>query len=352
VPDTVATVTVADLNRSPKAFERHATVVSEVHDEVKHDPRSPPPPRFIPAVADTSRLPKSKPDTVNDAYPLCGALSCTSESTAASKVYPRSCVPATDPTNAAKRKTSVTTADDKHAKVVADVHADVRHTPSDNAMLDVKSYLAKSRPATVTELKPLTALFRSPNVSTGASKLNMIGLVPNANEPTVIVDRMKPFAWEADMQFTIVAVDQLVVKQGSDDARSSVADASAAMKLSPETVENEPLVSTIFPSSAKLRTGPSKLKIALAVPASPATVTNVALAGLYTSDAHRIVVAEAQFALPHVPSPPVKEAVDVRSRYAKLSPLIVTLPPTVRGRFGLALPETTGASKLKSLAHL
>jgi hypothetical protein len=51
VPDTVATVTVADLNRSPKAFERHATVVAEVHNDVMHTPRSPPPPRSSPMVA-------------------------------------------------------------------------------------------------------------------------------------------------------------------------------------------------------------------------------------------------------------------------------------------------------------
>jgi len=153
---------------------------------------------------------------------------------------------------------------------------------------------------------------------------------------------------------TEVEVDQLELKQNSLMARETVAVATPLSKLSPAIVEypSESALPAWFTPRMPLTTGPSKLKMALAVPASPATVTNVALAGLYTSDAHRIVVAEAQFALPHVPSPPVKEAVDVRSRYAKLSPLIVTLPPTVRGRFGLALPETTGASKLKSLAHL
>jgi len=51
VPDTVATVTVADLNRSPKAFERHASDVADIHDDVKHTPRSPLPPFSSPAVA-------------------------------------------------------------------------------------------------------------------------------------------------------------------------------------------------------------------------------------------------------------------------------------------------------------
>jgi hypothetical protein len=94
---------------------------------------------------------------------------------------------------AAETKNSVAIADDKHVVVVADVHAVVRQTASDSATLDVKSYPAKSRPDTVTELRPLTALFRRPCVSTAASKLNITGLVPDDAVLTVIVVRREPF---------------------------------------------------------------------------------------------------------------------------------------------------------------
>ena len=98
VPDTVATVTVAVLKMSPKAFDRHPKVVADVHDDVKQTPRSPRPPRSSPAVAVCSPTPKSSPATVSDAYPLCGAFSRTSETVAASKLYTACPVPATDPT--------------------------------------------------------------------------------------------------------------------------------------------------------------------------------------------------------------------------------------------------------------
>jgi hypothetical protein len=51
VPDTAPTVTVAALKMSPTGFDRHASVVAENHDDVKHTPRSPTPPRSSPAVA-------------------------------------------------------------------------------------------------------------------------------------------------------------------------------------------------------------------------------------------------------------------------------------------------------------
>ena len=41
VPDTDATVMLADRNTSANPIDRHATVVADVHDDVKHAPRSP-----------------------------------------------------------------------------------------------------------------------------------------------------------------------------------------------------------------------------------------------------------------------------------------------------------------------
>ena len=74
VPDTPPTVTLAARNTSPNAFDRHASVVADIHDDVKHTPRSPRPPRSSPAVAVCSPTPKSSPNTVTDAYPLGGAF--------------------------------------------------------------------------------------------------------------------------------------------------------------------------------------------------------------------------------------------------------------------------------------
>jgi hypothetical protein len=77
---------LADRKMSPNAFERHATVVADVHDEVKQTPRSPPPPRSSPAVALCSPTAKLSPEIVNDAYPLCGTFRSKTETTAASKL--------------------------------------------------------------------------------------------------------------------------------------------------------------------------------------------------------------------------------------------------------------------------
>jgi len=129
VPDTNASVTVAALNRSPIAFDRHATVVADVHAEVKQTPRSPPPPRSRPAVAVCSPTPKASPETVTDAYPLCGTFSRTTEAAPASKLNIGTPVPETDPTVMLASMKMSANAFDRHANVVADVQDDVKHTP-------------------------------------------------------------------------------------------------------------------------------------------------------------------------------------------------------------------------------
>jgi hypothetical protein len=86
VPATTATVTVAALKMSPNGFDRHASVVEDVHDDVKHTPRSPPPPCSSPALAVCSPTPKPRPETVTDAYPLSGAFRLTCDAKAESKV--------------------------------------------------------------------------------------------------------------------------------------------------------------------------------------------------------------------------------------------------------------------------
>jgi len=70
VPETDATVTAAPRKISANGFKWHVTADADVQDEVKQTPRSPPPPRSIPAVAVCSPTPKLRPETVMDAYPL------------------------------------------------------------------------------------------------------------------------------------------------------------------------------------------------------------------------------------------------------------------------------------------
>ena len=67
VPATAPTVTTLHPKMSTTGFNKHATVVAELHDDVKHTPRSPPPPRSSPAVAVCSPIPKLSPVTVTDA---------------------------------------------------------------------------------------------------------------------------------------------------------------------------------------------------------------------------------------------------------------------------------------------
>jgi hypothetical protein len=41
VPETTATVTLTVFMKPPNAFDKHANLVADVHDDVKHTPRSP-----------------------------------------------------------------------------------------------------------------------------------------------------------------------------------------------------------------------------------------------------------------------------------------------------------------------
>jgi len=114
---------------SPTGFERHASVVADVHAEVKHAPRSPPPPCSSPAVAVCSPTPKLRPETVNEAYPVSGAFRLICDAAAESKLKIGRPVPDTDATVTVLLPNMSANAFDRHASVVADVHDDVKHTP-------------------------------------------------------------------------------------------------------------------------------------------------------------------------------------------------------------------------------
>ena len=243
VPDTDATVTLAARNKSAAAFDRHASVVADVQDDVKHAPRSPPPPRSSPAVAVGSPTPKSSPDTVTDAYPLIGEFSRASDATAASKLYTALAVPATPPTLTADTPYVVLTPLLKHPSVVADVHVDVLHTAISSAPVALRSTEPKLSPATVKELPPLTAEFCNQPDPTAASKLYPTTCVPTT-PPTLTLDVCAPVVVALDTHPKLVAdvhVDVLHAPSESD----TLALGSHTPKLSPATVTE------LLPLSAK-----------------------------------------------------------------------------------------------------
>jgi hypothetical protein len=157
------------------------SVVAEFHDDVRHNSAD----SFADPV--NSMLPKAKPVTVTDAPPLCGAFSSPYDDTGASKLYPSTWVPATAPTVNAEVDTlrCIKSTLDVHATDVDELHADVKHTPSERLELAVNSLLPKLSPVTVTDAPPLCGAFSSPYDDTGASNVNPRSCVP-AIAPTVI----------------------------------------------------------------------------------------------------------------------------------------------------------------------
>ena len=80
-------------------------------------------------VALRSTEPKLSPHTVTELPPLAAAFCSHPDPTAASKLYPSTCVPAAPPTVTLDVCSPVMAALDAHPKLVADVHDDVAHAP-------------------------------------------------------------------------------------------------------------------------------------------------------------------------------------------------------------------------------
>jgi hypothetical protein len=178
---------------SPNGFDRHASDVPEVQEEVTQTPRSPPPPRSSPNVMVYSPTPKLSPDTVKDAYPLCGAFSRISEIKAASKLNDPSIVPATLPTvthelTRAPSAAIVYAGPVRQLTVVAELQLDVRHTAPESTVVCVYSFGAKSSPVTVTDAYPLSGVFRSPYDTTAPSKLKPRTFVPATLATVTTID--------------------------------------------------------------------------------------------------------------------------------------------------------------------
>jgi hypothetical protein len=273
---------LADRKMSPNAFDRHPTVVADVHDDVKHTPRSPPPPRSSPAVKLCSPTPKLSPETVNDAYPLCGAFSCTAEAAAASKLKIGDPVPATDATVTLAARNKSAKAFDRHLKVVADVQDDVKHAPRSpspprsSPAVEVCSPTPKSSPATVRDANPLCGEFSRTSDATAASKLNT-GLPVPDTDATVKLAPWKKSANAFDRHASVVVDVHDDVKHAPRSpppprSRPAVAVCSPTPKFSPDTVTDA------YPLCGALRrasdiAAASKLNIGRPVPGRDATVT-------------------------------------------------------------------------------
>jgi hypothetical protein len=175
---------------SANGSEKQPNDVADVHDEVKHTPRSPPPPCSSPAVTVCSPTPKPRPEIVNEAYPLCGTFRRTSEARAESKLKIGRPVPETDETVTDADLNKSANAFDLHASVVDDVHDDVKQFPRSprpprwSPEVAVCWPTPKLRPETVNDAYPLCGAFRSIWEAIAVSKLNAPLTVP-ATLPTV-----------------------------------------------------------------------------------------------------------------------------------------------------------------------
>ena len=156
VPATPPTLTVDTNTSVTTARDKQPKLVADVQDDVLQTASD------SAALALSSETPKSSPITVTELPPLTAEFRSPYDTTAASKLYPSTSVPATPPTLTVDTNTFVTAARDKQPKLVADDQDDVLQTASDSAALALSSEAPKSSPITVTELPPLNALFSRP----------------------------------------------------------------------------------------------------------------------------------------------------------------------------------------------
>jgi hypothetical protein len=161
-------VTLPDRNSSKVVSDKQPNVVADVHDDVKHIPMSPSmPPISSPAVLVASAKPKSRPQTVTDAYPLYPSLRRASDITAASNEKIGCPVPTTEETVILTHPNMSANALDRQDRAVADDHAEVLQTPRSSLppcaipAVAVDWLGPKLRPLTVNNAPPLRGAFSS-----------------------------------------------------------------------------------------------------------------------------------------------------------------------------------------------
>jgi hypothetical protein len=172
VPTANATVTLPLQDVSNSSLDKQPRRVADVQDDVTHTARS------SPTVAEKSREPKFSPLTLNDAYPLCGAFSRTSDAAAESKLKLGMLVPASDATVTLPLPKISKSAFDAQVKVVADVQDDVTHTPRSSPAVAERSRKPKLSPLTLNDAYPLCGAFSRASDNTAASKLSTCCPVP------------------------------------------------------------------------------------------------------------------------------------------------------------------------------
>ena len=132
-----------------------------------------------------------------------------------------------------------------HCTVVAEVHAVLRAPYPSTAALADKSADPKFSPVTVTELRPLEAMFRNAVDSTGLSYEKNLGPVPVSRFTVRANVGSSRFAV---MQLTDVDDDHELVRQ-SLERTVSVAVSSNQPKLRPVTLMDDPPVSGELPTT-------------------------------------------------------------------------------------------------------
>ena len=335
VPATPPTLTADSPNIVLIELLPHTTVVADVHDDVPHAAVS------TVLVADNSQAPKLSPETVKELPPLEALLRPMSEATAASKLYPTTCVPTTPPTLTLDVCAAAVAALDTHPKLVADVHVDVKHTSSDSDTLALVSHTPKLSPATVTELPPLEAELSCPYDATAASKLCTALAVP-ATPPTLTADT--PYV----VLTPLLKHPSVVADVHADVLHTTISSAPVALrstepKLSPTTVTELPPLTAEFCSQPD-PTAASKLYPTTCVPTTPPTLTlDVCAAAVAALDAHPKLVADVHVDVLHAPSD--SDTLALVSHTPKLSPATVTELPPLEAE--LSCPyDATAASKL------
>ena len=291
-------------------------------------------------------MPKLSPLTLTELPPLTALFSSPYDATAPSKLYPSTCVPAYEPTLTLTEFTSVTAAPDKHPTLVADVHDDVLHTPSDSEPLKLTSRAPKLSPLTLTELPPLTALFRKSAETTAASKLYELSSLPTTAPVVIVIVRIAAAAASVRHCTLVAELQDPVVHTAPETIALDVM--SYTPKVRPLTVTEVSPLDAPFGNPYDTA-GASNDIIPSPVPAAPPTVTK-AIRESPTVNEPAVLRQDTLVALDHdeVSQPPSASAeLAVRSTALKSSPATVTeLRPLVTA-FSPAR-DTTGASNVNA----
>jgi hypothetical protein len=185
----------------------------------------------------------------------------------------------------------------RHASVVADNQADVKHTCISSAPVALRSTEPKLSPHAVTMLPPLSTPFRTQPDPTAASKLYVALAVP-ATPPTLT----------ADMPYIVntgLLMHASVVADVHDEVLQAIVSSAPTALRSTEPKPSPQTATALPPLNAEFRPHPdptaaSKLYPSTCVPAAPPTVTlDVCSPVMAALDSHVRHVADVHDDVPH-----------------------------------------------------